>query len=138
MNKHAVCNSCGTKTPLKQVIFCQACQQTPYCSAKCRTKDVRFHERDCEPQDVIQAADFHYAEKNEEKKKGHSGKRKFDVSSSSGSGSGEESDENILILEVMKDRIDKEVVDDLTKNVFSRRTRQQRKVIDSEESEFED
>jgi hypothetical protein len=119
--KHVVCNACGNKTPLKQVFFCQACSQTPYCSAKCRTKDIRFHQEDCEPQDIIEIADDDKVTYT---------KPKFDVSSDSDA---KDSDDNILILEILKKRLDKDVVNDISQ---MRRNRK-RKVVEDSDSDFD-
>lgn len=48
-----------------------------------------------------------------------------------------DSDDNILILEIMKDRIDKDLVEDLNQNLFARRQRR-RKISDDNDSDFEE
>jgi hypothetical protein len=60
---------------------------------------------------------------------------KFHVSSEESDG--KSSDDNVLILEILKSRIDKEVVEDLNQNLFTKRLSRKRKVTDeSEDSDF--
>lgn len=60
---------------------------------------------------------------------------KFHVSSDDSDG--KSSEDNVLILEILKSRIDKDVVDDLNQNLFTKRPSRKRKVFDdSEDSDF--
>ena len=56
---------------------------------------------------------------------------------SSDESDGKSSDDNVLILEILKSRIDKDVVDDFNQPQLQKRARSKRKVCDdSEDSDF--
>jgi hypothetical protein len=59
---------------------------------------------------------------------------KFHVSSDESDG--KSSEDNVLILEILKSRIDKEVVEDLNTNLFKRSSRKRKVCDDSEDSDF--
>ena len=82
--KHAVCNKCGTKQTLDQVIFCKACAQTAYCSETCRTSNKRSHVKECskrykvEDSDVEMASGDENSEQTDGKSENNSAKRLAD------------------------------------------------------------